>query len=207
MKIRAGIFDLDGTLYFGDSLPREIARVAARYMGELKGVDPGSAWELIRATRKRKSVEEGVEASLSTACMTLGGDLHILHSRFSEEIDPELFLTADERVTSTLEALAAEFPLYIYTNNNISLTARIMETLGVTHLFNKVFTIENFWIPKPDPEVLSSIITDTGSAPSECLFAGDRYDIDLRLPEQMGAAVHLVRSVEDFLALNKFLSR
>lgn len=207
MTIRAGIFDLDGTLYFEDSLGREIARVAARYMAEIKGLDPDAAWTLIRSTRKRMTAEQGVEASLSTACMALGGDLHALHTRFSDEIDPEPFLTADERVISTLEALAADFPLHIYTNNNLSLTVRIMKALGVTHLFSTIITIENYWIPKPDQKVLSAIIADAGCLPTECLFVGDRYDIDLRLPEKMGATVHLIRSADDFLLLNTYLNR
>jgi putative hydrolase of the HAD superfamily len=205
VTIKAGIFDLDGTLYFEDSLGREIGRVAALYISRIKGIDPESARALIRATRKRLTVEEGVEASLSIACLELGGDLRELHDCFSSEIDPEPYLVRDEAVISTLEALAAKFPLYIYTNNNLSLSARIMELLGVSHLFRKVFTIESFWRAKPDPENLNSILAEIGRAPSECLFAGDRYDIDLRLPEKLGAKVHLVSSREDFIALNKYL--
>jgi putative hydrolase of the HAD superfamily len=205
MAIKAGIFDLDGTLYFEDSLGREIGRVAALYISRLKGIDPESARVLIRTTRKRLTAEQGLEASLSIACQALGGDLRELHDCFSEEIDPEPHLVRDEAVIATLGALAAKFPLYIYTNNNLPLSVRIMDLLGVSNLFAKVFTIESFWRAKPDPENLNSILDDIGRKPSECLFVGDRYDIDLRLPEKMGAKVHLVSNREDFITLNKYL--
>ena len=204
MAIRAGIFDLDGTLYFSDPFGREIARVASRYIADLKGCDPVSAWETVRQTKRRLTAEQGVEASLSTACMALGGDLRDLHARFSAEIDPVPFLTRDERAIALLESLAAVFPLVIYTNNNLPLTLRIMDTIGVRHIFTTIHTIEDFWVPKPDRSALSAIIGGTGCEPSECLFAGDRYDIDLRLPESMGAEVHLVRSVEDLMALGRY---
>lgn len=205
MTIKAAIFDLDGTLYFEESLGREIGRVAARYVSLLKGIDMDAAQGLVRATRKRLTAEQGVEASLSVACLALGGDLRELHRYFTEEIVPEPHLEKDDRVIALLSELSAHFPLYIYTNNNMPLSSRIMEKIGVSHLFRRVFTIEDSWQPKPDRAMIEYILAEIGTAPSDCLFVGDRYDIDLRLPERMGATVHLVQNSEDFLSLNKYL--
>ncbi|GAM09826.1 phosphoglycolate phosphatase [Geobacter sp. OR-1] len=204
MTIRAGIFDLDGTLYFNDSLGREIGRVAAQYIAMIKGIDQQAAWQLIKETRRRLTAENGSEASLSLACETLGGDLRELHRWFSEKITPEAHLQREEQVIAVLSGLAARFPLYIYTNNNISLTARIMAILGVSEFFTRVFTIEDDWEPKPNKATVEAIMAAIGRRPSECLFVGDRFDIDLRLPESMGAKVHLVTTLEDFLELEKF---
>lgn len=203
--IKAAVFDLDGTLYFNDLLGKEIGRVSASYISRIKGIDPAAARELIRATRKRLTVENGYEASLSIACLALGGDLQELHNCFAAEIAPEPLLERDDRVVALLAELARRFPIYVYTNNNRLLSSRIMDTLGVSRLFDRVFTIEDGWRPKPDLDVLVSIMSEIGRNPSECLFVGDRYDIDLRLPEEMGATVHLVGSMEDLLALNKFI--
>jgi putative hydrolase of the HAD superfamily len=205
MTIKAGIFDLDGTLYFDDQLGREIGRVAAVYMARLQGVEPEAAWALVRQTRKRLAEEQGFEASLSAACLALGGDLRDLHSFFAEEIKPEAYLRIDQGVVETLEALAGKFSLYLYTNNNLTLTTRIMDAIGVSHIFDRVFTIEDFWLAKPDSAVIESVLTAIGRLPGECLFVGDRYDIDLRLPALMGAQVHHVTCREDFMALHKFL--
>jgi hypothetical protein len=43
--------------------------------------------------------------------------------------------------------------------------------------------------------------------PDETLFAGDRYDIDLRLPQEMGATVRLVGSLDDLQALESLCAR
>ncbi len=204
-SIKAGIFDLDGTLYFNEALGREIGRVTAGYLSRIKGIDEYSAKELVRSTRKHLTLELGREASLSLACQTLGGDLHELHHVFAEEIEPETFLERDDIVIELLTGLGRTFPLYIYTNNNRSLSDRIMDALGVTQLFTRVFTIEDGWRPKPDRGTIELIFAEIGREPGECLFVGDRYDIDLRLPKELGATVHLVQQVEDLLALNRFI--
>lgn len=205
MTVKAGIFDLDGTLYFNDDLSREIGRVAAVYISEIKGVNPETALALVRSTRKQLAAKQGFEASLSAACEQLGGNLRDLHAFFSEHINPESYLTVDPRVVNTLKMLSEQFPIYIYTNNNVPLTSRIMSVIGVENIFERIFTIEDFWIAKPDLKVLGAILKEIGREPAECLFVGDRYDIDLRLPEQMGAKVHTVKNMDDFLNLNSFV--
>jgi len=204
-SIKAGVFDLDGTLYFSGGLGREIGRVTAVYLSRIKRVDEYAAKELVRTTRKRLTLELGREASLSLACEALGGDLHELHRFFAEEIVPEPFLCRDEMVVELLTGLGRRFPLYIYTNNNRSIADRIMEALGVKQLFTRVFTIEDSWRPKPDRGAIESLFAEIARDPGECLFVGDRYDIDLRLPNELGATVHLVQQVEDLLALNRFI--
>ncbi len=204
-SIKAGIFDLDGTLYFSGDLGREIGRVTAVYISGIKGIDDSSAKDLVRATRKRLTSELGREASLSLACQALGGDLHELHRFFAEEIVPEPLLERDGMVIELLTGLGRRFPLYIYTNNNCSLTDRIMQALGVKHLFTRIFTIEDSWRPKPDRGAIEALLAEIGRDPGECLFVGDRYDIDLRLPKELGATVHLVQQVDDLLALNRYI--
>jgi putative hydrolase of the HAD superfamily len=204
---RSVLFDLDGTLYFSDALGLEISRVANRYFARLKGVSEEQAQELILAVRQRITAETGIEGTLSLACVALGGDLRELHRCFSEQLCPEHLLTRDERVVSLLEALGSRYSLYIYTNNNRSLSNRIMAALGIGGFFIRVFTIEDSWTPKPDRRVLEQIMGEIGQSAGDCLFVGDRYDIDLKIPEEMGAQVRLVSRVEELLALGTFTER
>jgi putative hydrolase of the HAD superfamily len=101
--------------------------------------------------------------------------------------------------------LSGGFELYLYTNNNCQLSGRIMNVLGLTDLFRRVFTIEETWSPKPDRRTLLNILKEIGKKPEECLFVGDRYDVDLRLPAELGSAVCLVKSVDELLPLCKLL--
>ena len=204
-ELKALVFDLDGTLYVNNDLGREINICACRYISELKGMAVAEAKELLRDTKKRLSAESGIDSTLSHACMELGGDLKELHRRFADEIVPEPFLSRDERVVKLLQSLGSKYELSIYTNNNRRLSIRIMEAIGVAGLFRQVLTIEDYWQPKPDREALERIYQTLGRKPAECLFIGDRYDIDLRLPAVMGSTVFLATCVEELLPLNKLL--
>jgi putative hydrolase of the HAD superfamily len=133
--------------------------------------------------------------------LALGGDLKGLHSRLSQEVHPEGMLTRDARVPELLKKLAGRFELHLYTNNNRALSDRIMAQIGVCGFFKRVFTIEDYWRPKPDRAVLQGILDAIGRKPGETLFVGDRYEIDLKLPASLGCAVFEVKSVEELLAL------
>jgi len=64
-----------------------------------------------------------------------------------------------------------------------------------------VITIDETWRPKPDQSLLDDVLAALALPPENVLFVGDRYDIDLRLPEQAGCPVLLTRSVEDLMLL------
>jgi putative hydrolase of the HAD superfamily len=204
-ELKALVFDLDGTLYVNRDFGRVIHLCSCRYIAGLKGIGDAEAEELIREAKKRIAAETGMDSTLSHACMALGGDLKELHRRFADEIRPERFLSADDRVIRLLTSLGSKFDLSIYTNNNRRLSTRIMKLIGVAGLFRRVSTIEDSWRPKPDREALEKVYRAIGREPAECLFIGDRYDIDLRLPAEMGSTVFLATSVEELFPLEKLL--
>jgi putative hydrolase of the HAD superfamily len=105
-----------------------------------------------------------------------------------------------------LERLAERFPLYIYTNNNRVLTARIMNYLGLDGLFRGIFTIDDAWRSKPDEAMVVRLLEAIGLSPHEALFVGDRYDVDLRVPEQLGCPVYLSQNLEQLLRLEHLLT-
>lgn len=200
-ELKAMVFDLDGTLYVNASLGREIRRSACRYIARLRCLTVEEADFLINETKQRLSTDSGMDTPLSRACQELGGNLRDLHRHFAAEIDPEPFLTRDERVVELLKSLGRKFELYIYTNNNYSITAAIMGSIGIGGLFRQVFTIEDTWIPKPDQGALADILRRIGRKPGECMFVGDRFDVDLRFPAELGCAVFLVGTTKDLFPL------
>lgn len=201
--IQAIVFDLDGTLYVNEGLAEDIYRTACEYMAGLQGISPEDADILIRDTRKRLSATGIIGASLTTACIELGGDIAGFHRAATISIQPENRLARDEQLADLLGHLAERRALYIYTNNNRTLTGRILDTLGIPDVFRKIFTIEDFWRPKPDRSVLDRILNIISMNPDKCLFIGDRYDIDLRIPAEMGCQVYLVSAVQDLMALKQ----
>jgi putative hydrolase of the HAD superfamily len=200
-QLRAIIFDLDGTLYVDRELGMEIHLSACRYIAEINGVTLTQSKVLVKETKERLSAALGYRVSLTCTCLELRADIQELHRHFSEEITPEAYLGRDERVVNLLQQLGTRFDLYIYTNNNLCLSLRIMRLIGIDGMFRRVYTIEDSWRPKPDQAVLEKMLSEIGCLAHECLFVGDRYDVDLMLPREMGAQVVLSTTVEELLKL------
>jgi putative hydrolase of the HAD superfamily len=204
-EIRGIVFDLDGTLYECDRFAVEIQNASAAYIAGLKQISQPEAGLLMVATRLRLMEEIGTVQTISAVCTALGGSVQELHRFFEQNLRPEAYLVRDERVIRLLERLAEHYSLYIYTNNNRVLTARIMNYLGLDGVVSNIFTIDDTWVGKPDEGMVKEILALIGLSPAEALFVGDRYDVDLRVPEQLGCPVYLSQNLEQLLRLEKFL--
>jgi putative hydrolase of the HAD superfamily len=203
--IRGIVFDLDGTLYESQKFAATIQEAAAIYIADITKSEKVAAFQLITETRRRLAEERDEIPTLSAVCSELGGTIQELHAFFQTHLHPEQYLSKDYRVISLLESIKTQFPLYLYTNNNRALTIRILVLLGLGGVFRKIYAIDDTWIAKPDSFMLNMILDETGLQPEEALFVGDRYDVDLRLPEQRGCPVYLSQSIEQLLLLGDFL--
>ncbi len=199
------IFDLDGTLYTSNKLAENIHRVAVDSLATQLGLEPDESDKRLLEAKRGITLRSGWEATLSSACLELGADIRVLHEYLAENVAPEPFLEKDERVIALLERLGQNYGLYLYTNNNRTLALRIMTAIGIESCFGKIFSIEDNWRSKPDRVALDSILADIGVTASECLFIGDRYDVDLRLPAELGGAVFKCSNIDELLELEKFL--
>lgn len=203
--IRGIVFDLDGTLYVSDRFAAEIHDASTAYIAGIRGIGQAEAELLMTTTRQRLTEERGTAQTLSVISSELGGNIRELHSFFVQKLRPEEYLVRDERVVKLLEHLAERFSLYIYTNNNRVLASRIMNCLGLDTALSGTFTIDDEWRGKPDQEMVNKVLKEIGLAPNEALFVGDRYDIDLRVPELCGCPVYLSQTIEQLLRLEKLL--
>jgi len=203
-RITSIVFDLDGTLYSSSEFADEIFLAAAKGLALQLGMEPAEAASRLAAAKEAIAARTGREATLSTASQELGGDIRAFHDYLAGHVNPEQFLARDEQVVAMLQRLQEKYRLYIYTNNNRTLAARIMRATGIEDLFTAVFTIEDFWRAKPDRLALAKLYAAIGAEPVECLFAGDRYDVDLRLPEEHGSLVLLTTTVAGLLTLEDF---
>ncbi|BCA79191.1 HAD family hydrolase [Desulfuromonas sp. AOP6] len=204
-KIKAIIFDLDGTLYTSKGMEREIAAAAESLVAQTRGMTPAQGRNLLRSAKKRlaESLEE--EPTLTRTCLELGIDIPDLHRAFQQQVHPERYLENDPILFALLDSLRDHCDLYIYTNNNLPLAQKILALLGVEELFSRLYTIEFCGMPKPDANALQKVVADIGGTPDSFLFVGDRQAVDLKAPRALGSSVLLVRDTSDLLQIHKTL--
>lgn len=201
--IRAVVFDLDGTLYVSDLFEHAVWQSVSRYAGDLLACTPEQGGRRLQEMRERLAVERGRVQTLAVAIQALGGTVREMHRRFAAELEPAAMVTSDPRVPRLLHALAASRRCWLLTNNNRILTGKILEALGLSGTFERVITIDDTWRPKPDESVLDELLAALALPPAAVLFVGDRYDIDLRLPEQRGCPVLLTKTIDDLMTLER----
>lgn len=204
-QIKAIIFDLDGTLYVSEPFEQAVWHSVTRYVGDLLSLPPEAAAATLSATRRRLSEERQTLQTLAATIEALGGTVQELHHRFAAELHPEQLIEPDPRVAPLLQALQQRYTSWLLTNNNRTLTDRIMGRLGVQDCFERVITINDTWRPKPDDTVLDELLDGLALPAETVLFVGDRYDIDLRLPQLRGCPVLLTRTPDELLLLDQLL--
>lgn len=197
--VRSIVFDLDGTLYRNEELQREISAAAEDLIAASRGIDLAAARRLLTRSRQRLTEARDEEPTLTLTCLELGISIDDLHRAFRERVQPDRYLVHDPVLQALLEALGSTFDLYIYSNNNLHLTRRILQILGVEECFDRLFTIEFSWVPKPDHETLQRILEDIGGPPESFLFVGDRVHVDLQLPARLGIRTLIMRETADLL--------
>ncbi|CAH2032300.1 HAD family hydrolase [Trichlorobacter ammonificans] len=201
--IRAVVFDLDGTLYVSEAFEHAVWESVSRYAGHLLDCPAVLGGQRLREVRERLTAERGMVQTLAVAIQALGGTVREMHRRFAAELEPAAMLVPDPRVPRLLHLLARSRRCWLLTNNNRVLTDKILAVLGLQEVFEQVVTIDDTWRPKPDESVLDELLGRLALPPEAVLFVGDRFDIDLRLPEQRGCPVLLTKTIDDLMALER----
>ncbi len=204
-QVRSIVFDLDGTLYKSDGLAKEIQAVAASLVANTRGVSLKDGRTLLRNSRKRLTELLEEEPTLTRTCLTMGIEVAEFHRAMQSGVHPERYLQSDPVLHALLDSLAGGWDLYLYTNNNLPLTQKILALLGVETLFRHLYTIEFNWTPKPDAETLQRVLEDIGGPPESFLFIGDREQVDLKVPQAQGIPTLLVSETADLLQIHKIL--
>ncbi|MDF1580810.1 MAG: HAD family hydrolase [Desulfuromonadales bacterium] len=204
-KIRSIVFDLDGTLYVHDELAADTYECGVLLVARERGIAVGEARELVKNAERGLIENLEITPSLTRICFELGIEATEFHRYLKTQIRPEQYLDYDPVLVALLDSLHDQCQLYLYTNNNLALTGQILTLLGVADLFQRLYTIEFTWRPKPDAEALEFVMCDIGGPPESFLFVGDRYDIDLRLPDARGCSTLQISEVADLLQIHKLM--
>ena len=164
--MRYMIFDLDNTLYPKEiGLFRLVDQRINDYMMTRVGVDQG--------------LVEGLRIEYMNKYGTTLGGLIVHHNvdpddylSYVHDIEMEGFLSTNLALSALLEKIALE--KVIFTNGSSDHATKVLNTLGITDCFSRVFDIKFLdYLAKPDPRSYEKILKCLDAEGSECVIIED----------------------------------
>jgi len=204
-KPKALLFDIDLTLYTNEQWAHEQIAVQISHFASLRGIEVHTAKQLIDEERTRREELTGKKTSLGNALTAFG--IPISESiRWREELlHPEKFLESDPLLRETLIALAGRYSLAAVTNNPSLPAERTLTALGVRDLFPILVGLDTTGVSKPHRKPYTTAADALGVPYDTCISIGDRYDIDIAVPLELGMGGILVDGVHDVYELKNSL--
>jgi putative hydrolase of the HAD superfamily len=159
------LFDLDNTLYPVESgFMRSVEGRITDYVMKVTGLPRDESYKL----QKVYLAEHGL--SLTGLMIHYGVDPNEFHALF-HDLSLE-GLAHDPELVAAIERLPGR--RLIFTNADDIHARRVLERLGLGHLFTEVFHIGSFdYVPKPDPRVFRRMVDEHDIAPAETAFFED----------------------------------
>ena len=201
-RCAAIIFDMDSTLYTHPEYARSQIDLPIAKLARLRGKTFDEMNEVIAQYRKDWARDhDGQQISLGNIFVAFGVSVGETVWWREELYQPEQYLAKDVQLRCALEQLAARFVLSVVTNNPVSVAARTLCVLGVQDLFRGVVGLDTCGVSKPHEEPFKRAAVLCGTVPESCVAVGDRYDIDIAFPLELGMGGILVDGVEDVYRL------
>ena len=205
-NLRTIIFDIDSTLYTSPAYAFEQVDVQIRFWAKKRGITAREARNEISEFRKNWSKQHGgKKISLGNTLTNFGVTIQESVEMRKNLLEPGDFLTRDDKLIETLKTLKQKFKVICVTNNPVLPARKTLEALGISELIPKIIGLDTSGKSKPALEPFELALKETGSKAEECLSVGDRYDMDLSLPLEMGMGAILVGGVKDVYLLPEIL--
>ncbi|MDR3171151.1 MAG: HAD family hydrolase [Treponema sp.] len=205
--ITAFLFDMDSTLYTNREYFQFQIDSPIRRLARLRGVSFDRMQQEIAAYRRDwAAAHGGQQTSLGNVFMAFG--ISIEESiRWREELyEPAAYLKADPRLQETLTTLGASCALGLVTNNPVFVARKTLACLGVDALFQVIVGLDTCGVSKPHAAPFLKALELLDVSPAASVSVGDRYDIDLARPLELGMGGILVDGVADVYMLVEALN-
>jgi len=197
------IFDIDSTLYTNNAYAFEQIDCQVREFAKLRGLSPDEARKMVADYRKKYAQEhDGKKVSLGNTLVAFGIPIEQSVEWRNKLMFPENYLSTDEKLIAELKKLSAKYKLICVTNNPVSPARKTLEAIGISDFFPEIIGLDTCFKSKPAPEPFLLAAEKCNCKPENCLAIGDRYDLDIALPLELGMGGILVNGVEDLYDLD-----
>lgn len=205
---KAIIFDIDGTLYNSAAYVHEQIDVQIRHWAKLNGWTAQEARAKIESFRHQWSHDHnGEKISLGNTFTHFGIDIETSIQWRNTLLEPEKFLKKDLALAATLTELSKNYRMVCLTNNPVQAAYKTLEAVGIEKIIPNIVGLDTCHKSKPALPMLEKAMELVDAKPEECISIGDRYDIDLALPLEMGMGAILVTGSNELLNLPQLLSQ
>lgn len=199
-SLKAFIFDIDSTLYTNQAYAFEQVDCQVRQFAKDRGISADEARRMVADYRKKFAAEhQGSKVSLGNTLLAFGVPIEQSVQWRRELLEPADFLSRDDKLIKTLQLLKSKYELICVTNNPILPARKTLEALGVSVFFPEIVGLDTCFKSKPALEPFQTAVKrlKNGIKAENCLAVGDRYDMDIALPLEMGMGGILVNGVEE----------
>lgn len=203
-NLKAIIFDIDSTLYTCPAYAYEQIDCQVREFARVRGISADEARKMVADYRKKFAAEHnGSKVSLGNTLVSFGVPIEQSVEWRNKLMAPEKYLTQDDKLKEELSLLQKSFRLICVTNNPVLPARKTLETIGVSEFFPEIVGLDTCYKSKPAVEPFMTAVERLGVKAEECLAVGDRYDMDIALPLEMGMGGILISGVEEVYQLHK----
>ncbi|MBR6080608.1 MAG: HAD hydrolase-like protein [Treponema sp.] len=202
------VFDIDGTLYTNPLYVFEQVDAQVRHFAHVTGVSEKKArWQIHRYRKTWSEQNGGKKISLGNTLVAFGIPIEESIRWRNTLLEPARYLKRDEKLRAAIEKLGSTYKMVCVTNNPVVAAKKTLAAIGVDDLLPDVVGLDTCNKSKPSREPLDVAMKISGSEYGNCLSVGDRYDIDLALPLELGMGGILVDGAEDIYGLFEVLEK
>ena len=202
--LKAFIFDIDSTLYTNQAYAFEQVDCQVRQFAKERGITADEARRMVADYRKKFAAEhKGSKVSLGNTLLAFGVPIEQSVQWRRELLEPADFLGRDDRLIETLKILQSKYQLICVTNNPVLPARKTLDAIGVSEFFPEIVGLDTCFKSKPALEPFQTAVERLSKSAGQeikaenCLAVGDRYDMDIALPLEMGMGGILVNGVEE----------
>lgn len=205
-SIKAVIFDIDSTLYTSASYAFEQVDCQVREFAKLRGISADEARKMVADYRKQFAAEhDGAKVSLGNTLLAFGIPIEQSVEWRKTLLEPADFLSKDERLAVELRTLSERCKIVCVTNNPVLPARKTLDAIGVSDLIPEIIGLDTCYKSKPAFEPFEAALKYLKVDSTECVAVGDRYDMDIALPLEMGMGGILVSGVEEVYGISEIL--
>ena len=203
---KAFIFDIDSTLYTNAAYAFEQVDCQVREFARQRGISADQARKMVADYRRKYAAEnDGRKISLGNTLLAFGVPIQQSVEWRKDLLEPADFLSRDENLIAELSLLSEHFKLICVTNNPVLPARKTLDAIGVSSFFPEIVGLDTCFKSKPALEPFQTACKILDVKENQIIAVGDRYDMDISLPLEMGMGGILVSGVEDVYQISKYV--